>query len=114
MFNGATERDVTISNFSLFNWENSSALAWIASISFRLSSCITFFKNSILLFNESTNVTFKLGNNIFITNPGKPAPVPTSHNVSTVFKSIILLQSYEENRKRYPFQKAVQTLGWRG
>ena len=31
--------------------------------------------------------------------------------LALMFKSSILLQSYEVNRKRYPFQKAVQTLG---
>ena len=39
-------------------------------------------------YNESIKVTFKLGYIIFNTIPGNPAPVPTSHNVFTLDKSI--------------------------
>ena len=42
-----------------------------------------------LLFNESTNVIFKLGYKIFNTIPGKPAPLPISHKVLYSFKFII-------------------------
>ena len=81
---------MAISNISRFFIPYSSHLAWIASISFNSNSFITNFKNSILLFNESIRVIFKLGNTIFNTNPGNPAPDPISTKDKFWFKSIIL------------------------
>ena len=77
---GATALAVTISYFSTFSIENISALSFTTSIPSRLSFSITSFKNVHLFFKESTKVTFKLGKTIFKGIPGKPAPVPISHN----------------------------------
>ena len=84
----ATARAVTKSNFSRCVLAKSSILEWIATIFSNFNFSITIFRKLILLFKESTKVTFKLGNNIFITIPGKPAPVPKSQKLSILFKSI--------------------------
>ena len=51
---------------------------------------ITSFKKLHFFSVESTSVTLRLGNIIFKTKPGKPAPVPISHS-DWSFNYIILL-----------------------
>jgi len=78
-FNGATARDVTMSYFSLLILAYSSALALITFIFFNSNLSITCCKNKHFLLVESNKSIFKLGNTIFKTNPGNPAPVPISN-----------------------------------
>ena len=47
-----------------------------------------FIPNRILF--EKNSLNYEIGNNIFNTIPGNPAPVPISHKDS-LFKSIILV-----------------------